>query len=434
MSWNGLSWLSSSMFVKLRPTYFKPFMSFFEDQNEIYFVGIGGIGMSGLARLLKAFGKEVSGSDSTASSTTAELEAEGIQVDIGHTPENLPDIAELVIYSEAIPPVNPELLKAKELEIPTMTYFEALGEVTKDYRLIAIAGTHGKTTTTAMLGLILENAGLDPTVLIGSKLKEFGNRNVKVGESDLFILEACEYRRNFMSLEPDLLGVTNMELDHTDYFKSWDDYQMAFEDLSAQSTDVIWPDDVGEYEGEMGLPGAHNLMNAGLAALIARRIGVSEDVIADTLKNYEGAWRRFEYKGNTVEGAMIYDDYAHHPSEIQATLEGAREKYPDARIVAVFQPHQYSRTAALLDAFAESFENADEVIIPNIYEARDTEADKHAVSTDTLVEAISHHHDNVRNGGGLEKTAEYLSETVGEGDLVLVMGAGDVGRIIEKLL
>ncbi len=409
-------------------------MSFFEDQNSVYFVGIGGIGMSGLARLMKAFGKGVSGSDSTASSTTAELEAEGIQVHIGHYPEHLPEETELVIYSEAIPPVNPELLKAKELEIPMMTYFQALGEVTKDYRLIAVAGTHGKTTTTAMLGLMLENAGYSPTVLLGSKLKEFGNRNVKVGESDLFVLEACEYRRNFMSLEPDLLGVTNMELDHTDYFKDWDDYQMAFEDLSAQSGEVIWPDEVGEYEGEMGLPGVHNLQNAGLAASMARKLGVSEDVIAETLKEYQGAWRRFEFKGHTVAGAMIYDDYAHHPSEIQATLEGAREKYPESRIVAVFQPHQYSRTAALLDAFAESFENADEVIIPNIYEARDTDADKRAVSVDTLVEAIGHHHDNVRNGDGLDATAEYLEETLNDGDLVLVMGAGDVNKIIPKLL
>jgi UDP-N-acetylmuramate--alanine ligase len=285
-----------------------------------------------------------------------------------------------------------------------------------------------------MLGLMLIEAGYDPTVLIGSKLKEFGNRNVHVGQSDLFVLEACEYRRNFMSLHPDLLGITNIELDHLDYFKNQDDYEQAFEDLAAQSNEVLWPDEHAEYEGELGLPGQHNLMNAGLAAQMARRLGVSEDVIASVLKRYQGAWRRFEYKGETPEGAVIYDDYAHHPSEIQATLEGAREKYPEARIVAVFQPHQYSRTAALLDAFAESFENADEVIIPNIYEARDSEADKRAVSVETLVEAILHHHDNVRAGEGLEATAEYLADTISSGDLVLVMGAGDVGKIIGKLL
>ncbi|MFA6024626.1 MAG: Mur ligase domain-containing protein [Candidatus Gracilibacteria bacterium] len=409
-------------------------MSFFEDQNEVYCIGIGGIGMSGLARLLKAFGKTVLGSDISASSTTAELEADGIPVLLGHLPENLPESTELVVYSEAIPEGNPELVHARALGIPTMTYFEALGEVTKNYRLIAIAGTHGKTTTTAMLGLILETAGLDPTVLLGSKLKEFGNRNVKVGESDLFVLEACEYRRNFMSLHPELLGITNIELDHLDYFKNQADYEAAFKDLAAQSGEVIWPEDSAEYEGELGLPGAHNALDAGLAAQMARRLGVSEGAIAEALKEYKGAWRRFEYKGITVEGATLYDDYAHHPSEVQATLAGAREKYPEARIVAVFQPHQYSRTAALLEAFAESFEDADEVIIPNIYEARDTDADKHAVSVERLVEEISHHHDNVKDGEGIVATAEYLNDTVGDGDLVILMGAGDIGKIAEDLL
>lgn len=416
------------------PHHLTPLMSFFEDQNEIYFVGIGGIGMSGLARLLKAFGKEVSGSDSTPSSTVSELEAEEIPVSIGHEPDEMSDSTELVIYSEAIPPINPQLLKAKELEIPMMSYFEALGEITKNYRLLAIAGTHGKTTTTAMLGLILEHAGYSPTVLLGSKLKEFGNRNVSIGESDLFVLEACEYRRNFMSLKPDLLGITNMELDHTDYFKSWEDYKKAFEDLASQSEEVLWPEDSAEYEGELGVPGEHNQLNAGLAAHMARRLGVPELNIAAALAEYKGAWRRFEFKGETISGARVYDDYAHHPTEILATLAGAREKYPDARIVAVFQPHQYSRTAALLEGFAESFEDADEVIIPNIYEARDTAADKKAVSVESLVEAISAHHDLVRNGEGLEATAEYLNETLNDGDLVLVMGAGDVGKIIPKLL
>ena len=208
---------------------------------------------------------------------------------------------------------------------------------------------------------------------------------------------------------------------------------MAFEDLSAQSEDVIWPDEVAEYEGEMGLPGAHNLMNAGLAAQIARRIGVSEDTIADTLKEYKGAWRRFEFKGPTVEGALIYDDYAHHPSEIQATLEGAREKYPEARIVAVVQPHQYSRTAALLDGFAESFENADEVIIPNIYEARDHSRDKESVSAESLVKELQKGGVKARFGEGLSKTAEFIKEHSDEFDVVITMGAGDVDTIADAI-
>lgn len=408
-------------------------MEFLKDARQVFFVGIGGIGMSGLARLLKEKGVEVSGSDSAASSTTEELREEGIEVLIGHAGENISEEMKWVVYSEAVPQNNPELERARELGIPTQTYFQALGDVTHPYRLVAVAGTHGKTTTVAMLGLILINAGLDPTVLLGSKLKEFGNRNVRLGTGDIFVVEACEYRRNFLSLKPDLLGITNIEIDHLDYFKSQEDYERAFEELVSQSGEVVWPEDVAEYEGELALPGLHNQLNAGMAAHLARRLGVPEPIIAETLAAYNGAWRRFEYKG-TSSGALVYDDYAHHPSEIQATLQGAREKHPEARIVAVFQPHQYSRTAALIDAFAESFEDADEVIIPNIYEARDTEEDKHAVSTESLVEAIAGYHDNVRNGEDLESTAEYLRDTVGDGDLILVMGAGDVGRLIPGIL
>lgn len=389
--------------------------------------------MSGLARLLKAQEKEVLGSDAHDSTTIEELRAEGFEIFIGQKAEQVPEDADFVIYSEAIPENNPELVQAMDLDIPTLTYFEALGKFTEDYRVVAVAGTHGKTTTVAMLSLILERAGMDPTVLVGSKLKEFGNRNVRIGGGELFVVEACEYRRNFMSLKPALLGITNIELDHVDYFHSQEDYERAFEELASQSEEVLWPDDVSEYEGEVGVPGQHNLMNAGMAAALARRLGAPEYAIAEALKEYGGAWRRFEYRGTSC-GALIYDDYAHHPSEIMATLEGAREKHPEARIVAVFQPHQYSRTAALLDAFAEAFEDADEVIIPNIYEARDTDADKHAVSAEDLVDAISGYHDEARFGEGLEKTAEYLLETLQEGDLVLIMGAGDVNQMIPRLL
>jgi len=409
-------------------------MSFFEENQNIFFVGIGGIGMSGLARLCKAKGSAVSGSDASESSTTNELEDEEIEVLIGHGFDNVPEDTELLVYSGAVPEDNPELVFAKENGIPMMTYFEALGEITRDYHLVAISGTHGKTTTTAMLALILETAGMDPTVIVGSKLKEFGGKNVKVGESDLFILEACEYKRNFLSLHPDLLGITNIDLDHLDYFKDKADYDSAFCEFAGQSQEVVWPEDTGDYEGEMGIPGEHNLMNAGLAAHLARRLGAPEDSIATALASYNGAWRRFELKGETMEGALVYDDYAHHPAEIVATLEAAREKYPEERIVVVFQPHQYSRTNALIDDFAQAFENADEVIIPNIYEARDSAEDKESVSVATLVDAISSYHDDVKDGEGLEQTAEYLSDTIQDGDVVFLMGAGDVGKIAEMLL
>lgn len=409
-------------------------MENFKDANKFFFIGIGGIGMSGLARLLKAQGKEVSGSDSTRTSTIDELEEEDFGISIGHDAHHLDEDTECVIYSEAIPETNRELQKARELDIPTLTYFQALGEASKDYHVVAIAGSHGKTTTTAMLALILEAAGKDPTVIVGSKLKEFGNKNVRVGESDLFVVEACEYRRNFMSLKPDLLGITNIELDHLDYFKDQADYENAFNQIAAQSKEVLWPDDTSEYEGAVGVPGEHNLRNAGLAATLARRLGASELAIREALAAYEGAWRRFEFKGTTLYGAKVYDDYAHHPSEIQATLAGAREKFPEARIVAVFQPHQYSRTLALFDDFAASFEDADEVIIPNIYAARDSEADKKATSAEDLVDAISQVHDNAHHEAGLENTASYLEDSLEEGDVLIVMGAGDVDSIIPSLL
>jgi UDP-N-acetylmuramate--alanine ligase len=265
-------------------------------------------------------------------------------------------------------------------------------------------------------------------------LKAFGNKNLRVGSGELFLVEACEYRRNFLSLHPDLLGITNIEMDHPDYFKDEADYQSAFDRLVEQSREVLFPEDFSEYEGELGVPGEHNQRNAGLAAQMARRLGVKEPDIARALSAYSGAWRRFEFKGISLYGARIYDDYAHHPSEIVATLQGARELYPEERIVVVFQPHQYSRTRALLQDFAEAFEEADEVIIPNIYPARDSEEDRKAVSPESLVEAISQVHDHVRNGSGLEKTQAYLEETLEEGDVLIVMGAGDVDQIIPKLL
>lgn len=408
-------------------------MTFLKDVDRTFFVGIGGIGMSGLARLLHAHGKHVSGSDLHASPITQELESEGIEVVIGHKPENIPSMTDVVIYSEAIPMTNPELELAKERGIPMMTYFQALEYVTEPYKLLAIAGTHGKTTTTAMLALILEREGIDPTVLVGTKMKEFGNKNVRIGQGEIFLVEACEYRRNFLSLHPDLLAILNIEIDHLDYFKTQEDYELAFKELADQSEEVIWPDEVSEYEGEIGVPGRHNLMNAGMAAALARRLGVGERVIESALYDFKGTWRRFEYRG-TCKGALVYDDYAHHPSEIYATLEATREKHPEVRIVAVFQPHQYSRTARLLKEFAESFEEADEVIIPNIYQVRDTEEDLHAVSAEKLVEEIKKHHDNVRFGDGLENTAKYLLETAQTGELILVMGAGDVTHMIPMIL
>jgi UDP-N-acetylmuramate--alanine ligase len=404
-------------------------MNIFEPGAKIHFVGIGGIGMSGLARWFHAVGAKVSGSDLYESETTQALIEEGIQVSIGHSAENLAEGLNLLIYSEAIPKNNPERIEADSSGIESMNYFEALGEVTSNYKVIAVAGTHGKTTTTAMLGLILIKAGLEPTVLVGSKLQEFDNKNLRMGAGELFVVEACEYRRNFLPLQPDLLGVLNIEFDHVDYFKDFDDYQEAFEQLAEQSKETVWPDDISEYEGLLGVPGHHNRMNAGMAAYLARRLGAPERAIADALKEYTGSWRRFEHKPS-INGAVVIDDYAHHPTEILATLEAARDTYPERRIIAVFQPHQHSRTRELMDEFSTAFEEADMVIIPNIYAARDSHEDK-ATTAEDLVLKIAEHHDQVYFGDGLENTKLSLEEIAQDNDLILVMGAGDVGSITD---
>ena len=405
-------------------------MGILKGAQKIYFVGIGGIGMSGLARLLHLQGKDVSGSDLNATELTRDLGLEGVKVTIGHVA--LPEV-DLLVYSEAVPKTDPQRLEAKERGIEEMNYFDALGDFAEDYRLLAVAGTHGKTTTVAMLALILTGAGCDPTVLVGTKVREFEGKNIRLGEGDLMLVEACEYRRDFLSLNPALLGVTNIELDHMDYYKDLFDYRSAFEELSEQTEETIWPDDYSEYSGELSVPGEHNLMNAGLAAHMARRLGVPEAAIATALASFAGTWRRFEYKGE-MNGAPVIDDYAHHPTEIRATLSAAAEEFPNRNIIAVFQPHQYSRTIALLDEFASSFEGASEIIIPGIYEVRDTEVDKNRINAESFVSEIKKNHMNVKFIDGLDATAKHLRENLGQDDLLLIMGAGSIDTLHNLLL
>lgn len=405
---------------------------FFEDYKSIHCVGIGGIGLSGLARICAAKGMKVTGSDSTASHITDQLNEEGILTHIGHDADHLQKNCDLLVYSEAIPMSNVEILAAKDMGIPTMTYFQALGLLTDSYKLIAISGTHGKTTTTAMLSLILTEAGLDPTVLVGTNLKEFNGRNVRIGESDLFVVEACEYRNNFRHLNPHLFGVINMDLDHLDSYSNEGEYQMAFHDLADKSEETIWPGEFEVYDGEVGVPGEHNKIDAGLAAHCARELGASEEAIGSALRKFTGTWRRYELKGE-FKGAKIYDDYAHHPVEIKAVLKTAREQYPDKVIKVVYQPHQYSRTKAFFSEFAESFKDANEVIVPDIYECRDSEEDK-TVSAEGLAHAINESGTPARFGDGLENTLSILRKEVENDEVVFIMGAGTVTWIAEELV
>ncbi len=398
--------------------------------NKMYFVGIGGIGMSALARFFKAQGKEVSGSDMVETALTRELQEEGISVCIGH--ESLPPDLDVLVYSEAVPASDPQRMEAAARGIPQKNYFKALGEATEAYKVVAISGSHGKSTTTAMLGLILIEAGLDPTVLVGTKVREFGNKNLRVGKSEFFVVEACEYRRDFLFLKPELLVVLNMDFDHMDYFKDFEDYQAAFHELAAQSQEVLWPGEVAVYEGPLGVSGKHNRMNAGVAAHVARKLGATEEAIERALGRFTGTWRRFEHRG-TLNGAPCLDDYAHHPTEIRATLAATREAYPVARIVAVFEPHQYNRTVGLLEEFSRAFEGADEVIIPSIYEVRDQATDKSAISAEGLAKKIGEHHAHSHFLDGLDATASYLKEKLTEKDVLVVMGAGPIDALFEKL-
>ncbi len=425
---------------------------------HIHFIGIGGIGVSALARLYKARGYEVTGSDEEDSALLEALRDEGMGIFVGHSGLHVAEDTDLVVHSEAIPVDNLEMEAAREREIPIKSYFEALGEFTADFKTIAVAGTHGKTTTVAILTRLLMQAYRDPTAVIGTTMDELDGKNMRLGGGEWMVVEACEYRRSFLHLQPHVVVLTNMEADHLDYYKDEADYVSAFAELVAKlpedgivvaneddenarkvaegaSCEVVYfsekSTDLDKFD--LKVPGKHNLMNAMSAFATGVAIGVEEEMMLEAINSYEGSWRRFEYKGQ-CNGADVYDDYAHHPTEIEAALQGAREKYPDHRLVAVFEPHQYNRTKHFLEEFGEAFALADEVIIPSIYQVRDSDEDLKAVSPELLVEELQKHHDNVRFGDGFEKTIEYLKGSVGVDDFVLVMGAGLVWKVAEGLV
>ncbi|MFA6435659.1 MAG: Mur ligase family protein [Candidatus Gracilibacteria bacterium] len=425
---------------------------------KIHFIGIGGIGMSALARLYHAQKHEVTGSDATDSPLLVALRKEGIRVVIGHSFSNVPADVDFVIYSEAIPLDNPELEAVRAQKISHKTYFEALGEWTRDKKAICIAGTHGKTTTTGLVSLLLMQAGLDPTVVIGSTMAELGHRNMRFGTSPYMVVEACEYRRSFLHLNPFIGVVTNIELDHTDYYRDLEDYVSAFRDfvkkipkngaLIVNGEDALCREiakdavcSVFFFEASsadfstfhLKVPGRHNLMNALAALTVGRFLGLKEEEIVKALESFKGVWRRFEYKGE-LNGAPVYDDYGHHPTEVMATLQGAREAYPNQRLVLVFQPHQHNRALHFLEGFREAFKLADEVIIPNIYAARDSREDREAMPAERFVKELQKTHPCVKFGDGFGNTVNYLKKSVDLDDLVVVMGAGDVWEVAEKLV
>lgn len=426
----------------------------FDNFKHIHFIGVGGIGISAVARMLLGEDKIVSGSDDNESSVTKSLQKLGVKISLGHNALNIADDVDLIIYTIAIPADNAELVKAKSLGVPVITYPQSLEIISKNKKTIVISGTHGKTTTTSMIACAMVASGLDPTVIVGSILKEWDS-NFLPGKSDYFVVEGCEYKRSFLNLHPFGLVITNIEADHLDYYKDLADIKSAFRELAERvPTDGFI---VTNFENEsarevveglackvidykqadlkgiqMKIPGEHNIENAQAAYSVVEMLGAKPESLKECLENFSGVWRRFEYIGETNKGARVYDDYAHHPTEIKAFLKAARETFSDKKILAVFQPHLFSRTRDFLDEFAQSFGNADEIVILPIYKAR--EIDTGEVSSQDLVDKIMALGQNARLIEDFDKAKDYILNSKDDNWVVTTIGAGEANMLAADLV
>ncbi len=414
--------------------------------KKVFFIGIGGIGISAIARMMHLEGKDVSGSDMAENELTSELKKLGIKITIGQGFELIPTDVDLVVYTIAISHYDPKLLEqVKNSKISYKSYPEMLGIVTANKYTIAVAGTHGKTTTTAMIAKILIDANLDPSVIVGSLLKEYQS-NLIVGKGEFFVVEACEYERSFLNIKPKLLVITNIEADHLDYYKDLDDIKNAFHQLELQSGKVI--KDYTEYLKnipKLKVPGLHNRMNAAAAYAVAKTLNIEDTIIQKSLAEFSGTWRRLEKRGETKNGVIIYDDYAHHPTEIKASLEALRELYPKGsqpssetsarqgkNIIVLFQPHLFSRTKALFDDFAKSFNLADKTFLLPIYFAR--EKDDGSVSSEKLMKAVKANGGEGQSFPSFGDAEDYIkSLNLGKNDVLVTMGAGEAYKVTDKV-
>lgn len=410
--------------------------------------------MSALAQLYVDEGHEVSGSDREESPTTLLLKSKGISVSLDQKASNVPEDTSFVVYSDAVWEDNPERERAKKLGKRQISYFEALGEASKDKYTIAVAGTHGKTTTTALLTKALIDTGHKPTAIIGSLVTEFGSNYVK-GEGNLFVVEACEYKDHLLKLTPKMLVITNLEWDHTDWFTTVGELQETFREAVHRVLDegiiIANPNDenVGsalfgarvpivdyskEESPELKLIGEFNKMNAraAKAAMRAYAPHIKESEVDKSLASFKGTWRRFEKKGMTSKGAIVYDDYAHHPTAIRGTLTAARGAFPDKKITVVFHPHLYSRTRDLFDEFALELSKADNVILVPIYPAR--EAPIPGITSDELALAVQKMNLNAKCLHTFEEIEQELRDNTDETDLIITMGAGDVYKVADALV
>lgn len=431
--------------------------------KKIFMAGIGGIGMSALARILKAQGKQVSGSDLAGSELVMRLREEGIGVKLQHKAENLPEDAELLIYSQAVPEDNPERQRAKELGIRELSYPAALGELLKDYYVIAVSGTNGKTTTAAMTAWLLEQAGLDPTALVGSEVLAWRS-NARVGKSPsplgkgegYFVLEADEYKRGFLNYEPDIAVITNIAEDHLDYFKDLEDVQSAFLEFAQNikpggtlvynSQDTNTASVARQYEGNkiefrvknyvLRVPGRYNQANAAAAAAVGKILGLDGIEIEQAFSKFTGTWRRFEKIG-WVARTDIISDYAHHPDGLKVLFETAAEVYANKKILIVFQPHQHNRTKMLFHEFVDAFCEASirDFIISEIFEVAGREESRDQdISSKDLVKAVEACGKNVIYGGDLTDTGKLVREKISQHDAVFFVGAGDIYLVAERMV
>lgn len=445
--------------------------------KHYFLVGIGGVGMQGLAYLLKDQGAQVSGSDISDFGARKQLVASGIGVFIGHNASHVTQDVDEVIRSVAVPDTNPEIVAAKHRNIPVRRRLELIGEIMQSKTGIAIAGTHGKTTTTKMITMIAQAAGRNPTALIGAEVKNL-KANIVIGHGPIMIVEACEYGRSFLDTRPKVAVITNVEADHLDYYKDIEDIKRAFKDFAElvpkdgaiiangddenvhevlQGIDrkIFWTGfnegndiratDLDFREGRLyfsingerlhlQVPGRHNVANAALAWGVARFLGIDDATVKHVLQDeFRGVERRFELLG-TALGTTFMDDYAHHPTEIKATLEGAKEYFGGRRLLVVFHPHQFSRTRILLNDFAQSFGDADLVVVAPIYAVRDSEADKRSISTEDLVRAINEVSHNAKFVGDFDEIKKFVKSELKPGDVLITMGAGLANEFGRNLL
>jgi UDP-N-acetylmuramate--alanine ligase len=424
-----------------------------DDAQYIHLIGAGGIGISAVGKFLLAQGKIVSGADSTSSPIIDDLIKRGVVIKIGHDESNIPAECDLVVYTEAAGEDNVEKVEAEKRGIPQLGHFGWLGELSKQYRTICVTGTNGKSTTTAMCGQIFIDAGLDPTVFVGSLVPGFELGNLRIGKSDILIIEGDEYKQKMVQLHPEVTVITNIEEDHLDVYRDLDHIVETFQQLVTQTAKSVFVnvDDVNSRKligsriaqysvndvigYELLVPGEFNRANAAAARSVARAFGVSDEVMRKSLENYRGIWRRFEVVGE-LNGATIVSDYGHHPTAVKATLVGAKKFYPGKRIVLCFQPHQHNRTRELFAGFVESFDEADVLILVEIYGVTGRTDDATVSSRDLLAAVEQRLGDDrpLSYAKDLVEAEQQLRDLIEPDDVVIVMGAGNVDSVARKLM